>query len=205
MSTLSPLHSLQLNTTKICFHFLQLPQKLDEFDPSTGGVPLNIALVEQQESIAKQLVTNGCDVNVPDSEGSCLLHKAIERGDEFASTFLIKNGANVNAVTTTEQISPLHLAASYKYVFRLLCKESASLLKASDLFKQSNHCFLERGQRCTRKRPTPRTEPQRKEWRELLNCYSLLLPTKIHKTSMDGKKASPQPIPGRNSSLSLQL
>lgn len=53
---------------------------------------------------------------MPDSEGSCLLHKAIERGDEFASTFLIKNGAKVNAVTTTEQISPLHLAASYKYV-----------------------------------------------------------------------------------------
>jgi ankyrin repeat protein len=53
---------------------------------------------------------------VPDSEGSCLLHKAIERGDEFASTFLIKNDAKVNAVTTTEQISPLHLAASYKYV-----------------------------------------------------------------------------------------
>ena len=78
---------------------------------------MNIALLEQQESIAKQLVTNGCDVDVPDSEGSCLLHKAIERGDEFAATFLIKNSAKVNAVTTTEQISPLHLAASYKYAF----------------------------------------------------------------------------------------
>ena len=101
--------------------FPKLPKKLDEFDPSTGGVPLNIALLEQQESIAKQLVTNGCDVDVPDSGGSCLLHKAIERGDEFASTFLIKNGAKVNAVTTTEQISPLHLAASYKYVVVAFC------------------------------------------------------------------------------------
>lgn len=81
-----------------------------------GGVPLDIALVEQQEGIAKQLIANGCDIDVPDSEGSCLLHKAIERGDEFASTFLIKNCAKVNAVTITEQISPLHLAASYKYV-----------------------------------------------------------------------------------------
>ncbi|XP_028400515.1 rabankyrin-5-like isoform X2 [Dendronephthya gigantea] len=114
-----PLHlAIKHHREDVVFLFLiefnsQLPKKLDEFDPSMGGVPLDIALVEQQESIAKQLIMNGCDVDVPDSEGSCLLHKAIERGDEFASTFLIKNGAKVNAVTT-EQISPLHLAASYK-------------------------------------------------------------------------------------------
>lgn len=98
------------------YHVVQLSTKLNEFDPATGGVPLHIALVEQQESIAKQLVTNGCDVNVPDADGHCLLHKAIQRGDEFAATFLIKNNAKVNAVTVTDQVTPLHLAASYKYV-----------------------------------------------------------------------------------------
>ena len=95
---------------------VQLSTKLNEFDPLTGGVPIHIALVEQQESIAKQLVTNGCDVNVPDSDGHCLLHKAIQRGDEFAATFLIKNEAKINAVTVTDEVTPLHLAASYKYV-----------------------------------------------------------------------------------------
>ncbi|XP_046839530.1 rabankyrin-5-like isoform X2 [Xenia sp. Carnegie-2017] len=115
-----PLHlAVKHHREDVVFLFLiefnsKLPQILDEFDPSIGGVPLDIALQEQQESIARQLVSNGCDVNVPDTAGYCLLHKAIKRGDEFASTFLIKNGANVNAVTMSDKIAPLHLAASYK-------------------------------------------------------------------------------------------
>lgn len=94
--------------------FFQIAQKVNEIDPATGKLPLQIALTERLESIAKTLVGNGCDVNKPDLDGDCLLHKAIIGGDEFAATFLIKNGANVNAANHTQHVTPLHLAASYK-------------------------------------------------------------------------------------------
>lgn len=77
-------------------------------------MPLHIALTEQQESIARTLVGHGCDVNMPDIDGGCLIHKAIMQGDEFSTTFLIKNGARVSAATHSEHVTPLHLAASYK-------------------------------------------------------------------------------------------
>lgn len=84
-------------------------------DPSCGQVPLHIALTEQQESIARTLVGHGCDVDMPDiADGQCLLHKAIMQGDEFSATFLIKNGANGNAATHSEYVTPLHLTASFR-------------------------------------------------------------------------------------------
>ena len=95
------------------FHF-QLPGKLNELEPSSGQVPLHISLTEKQESIAKTLVGHGCDVNMADFDGKCLLHKAITQGDEFSTTFLIKNGARSSAATHSEHVAPLHLAASYK-------------------------------------------------------------------------------------------
>ena len=88
-------------------------------DPSSGHVPLHIALTEQQESIARTLVDHGCDVNMPNiADGQCLLHKAIMQGDEFSARFLIKNGANSNAATHNEHVTPLHLAASYRCIVK---------------------------------------------------------------------------------------
>uniref|UniRef100_A0A6P8I0Z8 Rabankyrin-5-like n=1 Tax=Actinia tenebrosa TaxID=6105 RepID=A0A6P8I0Z8_ACTTE len=116
-----PLHlAIRHHREDVLFLFLiefnsQLAQKVNEIDPTTGELPLQIALAEKLESIAKTLVGNGCDVNKPDMEGDCLLHKAIMNGDEFAATFLIKNGANVNAANHTQHITPLHLAASYRH------------------------------------------------------------------------------------------
>ena len=95
---------------------IQLPGKLNELEPSTGQVPLFIALVEQQESIARTLVGHGCDVIMADIDGQTLLHKAIKDGDEFAASFLIRNGARVSAATHSEHETPLHLAASYRLV-----------------------------------------------------------------------------------------
>ena len=97
-----------------CFFNSQLPGKLNELEPSSGQVPLHIALAEKQESIARTLVGHGCDVNMADYDGKCLLHKAITQGDEFSATFLIKNGARGSAATHSEHVTPLHLAASYK-------------------------------------------------------------------------------------------
>ena len=57
---------------------------------------------------------HGCDVNTPDTQGRTSLHKAIMKGDEYAASFLIDNGANLRAVTQDTQETPLHLTATYK-------------------------------------------------------------------------------------------
>lgn len=104
-----------MGSNHTCFHvFFQLPGKLNELEPSSGQVPLLIALTEQQDSIARTLVGHNCDVNMADLDGQCLLHKAISHGDEFAATFLIQNGARVSAATHSEHETPIHLAASYR-------------------------------------------------------------------------------------------
>lgn len=93
---------------------LRLPGKLDEVEPQTGLLPLEIALNERQESIAETLVQHKCDINAPDSDGRTLLHKSIEVGDDYAAMFLIKHGADVKAVTSKQNETPLHLAAKYQ-------------------------------------------------------------------------------------------
>ena len=105
----------ELGSERANLEHSQLPDKLNEVEPSSGQVPLLIALREEQESIARTLVGHNCDANMADVDGQCLLHKAIRRGDEFAATFLIQNGARVSAATHSEHETPLHLAASYRW------------------------------------------------------------------------------------------
>lgn len=93
---------------------LQLPAKLNEIEPETGLTPLQIALNERQESIANTLVQHNCDINSPDENGKTLLHKAIEDGDSYAAIFLIKQGADVKAVTNERNETTLHMVASYR-------------------------------------------------------------------------------------------
>ncbi|XP_047142037.1 rabankyrin-5 isoform X3 [Hydra vulgaris] len=96
-------------------HNLQIPAKLNEIEPHSGLLPLQIALKERQESIAKTLVLHNCDVNMANNNGETLLHQFIREGDTYASIFLIENGADVKASTKHLGETPLHLAASYKY------------------------------------------------------------------------------------------
>ena len=85
---------------------------------TTNQLPLEIALKEKQESIARTLVNHGCNINSPDHDGFTLLHRAVEHGDEFGAIFLIEHGANVKSVTIAERDTPLHLSAKYKLVSR---------------------------------------------------------------------------------------
>ena len=94
----------------------QLPGKLNELEPQTNLSPLEIALNERQESIAKTLVHHSCDVNAPDKDGRTLLHRFMEVGDDYAARFLIEHGADVKAVTYDKNETVLHQVASYKYV-----------------------------------------------------------------------------------------
>ncbi|XP_052050351.1 rabankyrin-5 isoform X1 [Apodemus sylvaticus] len=113
-----PLHkAIKVEREDVVFLYLiemdsQLPGKLNEMDHN-GDLALDLALSRRLESIATTLVSHKADVDMVDKNGWSLLHKGIQRGDLFASTFLIKNGALVNAATVGAQETPLHLVALY--------------------------------------------------------------------------------------------
>nr|BAA24980.2 Ankhzn [Mus musculus]BAC67388.1 ankyrin repeat hooked to a zinc finger motif short form [Mus musculus] len=113
-----PLHkAIKVEREDVVFLYLiemdsQLPGKLNETDHN-GDLALDLALSRRLESIATTLVSHKADVDMVDKNGWSLLHKGIQRGDLFASTFLIKNGALVNAATAGAQETPLHLVALY--------------------------------------------------------------------------------------------
>ena len=73
-----------------------------------------MALLNRHEGIANTLVSHKCDLNLTDSNGNTLLHLAILRGDAFAASFLIKNGASTILSRSSTQETPLHLVALYK-------------------------------------------------------------------------------------------
>ncbi|CAI5794975.1 rabankyrin-5 isoform X1 [Podarcis lilfordi] len=113
-----PLHkAIKVEREDVVFLYLiemdsQLPGKLNEVDHN-GDLALDLALSRRLESIATTLVNHKADVDMVDKKGWSLLHKAIQRGDKFAASFLVKNGARVNAATLGDQETPLHLVASY--------------------------------------------------------------------------------------------
>uniref|UniRef100_A0A672L1J6 Zinc finger ZZ-type and EF-hand domain containing 1 n=1 Tax=Sinocyclocheilus grahami TaxID=75366 RepID=A0A672L1J6_SINGR len=113
-----PLHkAIKVEREDVVFLYLiemdaQLPGKLNELD-NNGDLALDLALSKKLESIATTLVNNKADVDMVDQSGWSLLHKAIQRGDEFASTFLIRHSAQVNAATVGSVETPLHLVCSF--------------------------------------------------------------------------------------------
>ncbi|XP_049638108.1 rabankyrin-5 [Suncus etruscus] len=113
-----PLHkAIKVEREDVVFLYLiemdsQLPEKLNEVDHN-GDLALDLALSRRLESIASTLVSHKADVDMVDKNGWSLLHKGIQRGDLFTATFLIKNGALVNAATLGAQETPLHLVALY--------------------------------------------------------------------------------------------
>nr|XP_020019082.1 rabankyrin-5 isoform X3 [Castor canadensis] len=132
-----PLHkAIKVEREDVVFLYLiemdsQLPGKLNEVDHN-GDLALDLALSRQLESIATTLVSHKADVDMVDKNGWSLLHKGIQRGDLFASTFLIKNGALVNAATLGAQETPLHLVALYsskKHSADVMC-EMAQIAEA---------------------------------------------------------------------------
>ncbi|XP_077403637.1 rabankyrin-5 [Vanacampus margaritifer] len=113
-----PLHkAIKVEREDVVFLYLiemdaLLPGKLNELD-NNGDLALDLALSRKLESIATTLVNNKADVDMVDQSGWSLLHKAIQRGDEFASVFLIRHSAQVNAATVGAVETPLHLVCSF--------------------------------------------------------------------------------------------
>lgn len=69
------------------------------------------------------------NVNAIDAKGKTLLHRALERKDEFSAIYLIENNASVDVTTTQNQETPLHLLCSQSHYdgIELIAK---ALLKA---------------------------------------------------------------------------
>ncbi|CAH0394295.1 unnamed protein product [Bemisia tabaci] len=112
-----PLHSaVRLHREDVVFLYLvensaQLSTKLNQFD-NHGDLPLDIAIKDRQTSIAATLLEHKADPDAKDSKGWTLLHRAVERGDSYAATFLLENGASVAIATPDLGNTALHLIAS---------------------------------------------------------------------------------------------
>ena len=68
--------------------WFQLVTNLNEVDDH-GVLPLDIALKTRQEDLAKTLVEHDVNIDQTDTNGSSLLHLAIDRGDDYSAMFLI--------------------------------------------------------------------------------------------------------------------
>ncbi|KAF5119755.1 Ankyrin-3 [Metarhizium anisopliae] len=70
---------------------------IDELDPVGGATALTLAAWFNEEKIAKLLLENGAAVDAMDSDGRTALHVAVEGGYCDLVSFLLQNGANVEA------------------------------------------------------------------------------------------------------------
>ncbi|KAH1019084.1 hypothetical protein HUJ05_006745, partial [Dendroctonus ponderosae] len=76
-----------------------------------GELPLDLALRGKNDNIASTLIQHNADVNIRDSDGESLLHRAIKRRDNFAALFLLENNCDATLTTRIENDSALHLVA----------------------------------------------------------------------------------------------
>ena len=68
---------------------LQLSVKLNEEDDH-GILPLDLALKSKQEDLARNLVEHNVNIDQVDSNGSSLLHLAIDRGESSVDNFHLR-------------------------------------------------------------------------------------------------------------------
>ena len=127
-----------------CFSF-QLSIKLNEEDDH-GILPLDLALKSKQEDLARNLVEHNVNIDQVDSNGSSLLHLAIDRGesnfrlksmgllrgylqfthyvivltdDTFSAMFLLDHGCQINGKRSFDNNTPLHLTAQHSSCVRV--------------------------------------------------------------------------------------
>lgn len=66
---------------------------------TNGELPLDLALRARNGSIAATLLQNNADINIRDSRGETLLHRAIKHQDAFSALFLLDNNCDVTLTT----------------------------------------------------------------------------------------------------------
>lgn len=77
---------------------LQLSDIVNVWGPNED-LPLDLALRGHNESLATTLVQHNADINIRDSNGETLLHRAIKKEDSFAALFLLENNCDVTLTT----------------------------------------------------------------------------------------------------------
>jgi ankyrin repeat protein len=80
------------------------------------------------DKIARLLLEGQANMNTTNEEGYTLLHLAIMNGDEKGAIYLLKNAADINMRTPTNQ-TPLELAIRHKLpqVVRMICQKDYDL------------------------------------------------------------------------------
>ena len=103
-----------------------------------GVTPLMAAVENQFLDAVTFLIDQGADVNLQDSSGLTVLHYATEVSIDPSSCLIVKQlinrGANINAVTNDEKLTPLMLACKNKNVSVVNCllQNGANVALTSD-------------------------------------------------------------------------
>jgi len=108
--------SLIAATVVLLIAFLTVPTALVltvQAGTGTAVPPLHRAAALGDVSAAKDLISNGVDVNSKDEYGQTPLHLAVRYGNENIANLLISKGANVHARDRYGNM-PLHYAAQYE-------------------------------------------------------------------------------------------
>nr|XP_023017767.1 rabankyrin-5 [Leptinotarsa decemlineata] len=111
-----PLHSaVRLQREDVVFLCLvenssRLSDIVNLWSPN-GELPLDLALRCRNESIGATLVQHNADLNIRDSKGDTLLHRAIKHEDSFSALFLLEQNCDATLSTRNENDSALHLIA----------------------------------------------------------------------------------------------
>uniref|UniRef100_A0A1B6J7T6 Uncharacterized protein n=2 Tax=Homalodisca TaxID=139475 RepID=A0A1B6J7T6_9HEMI len=88
-------------------------QTLDELDFERG---IWTAVLDNDESRVRALLSKGTCVDTRDNAGYTALHYAVRKGNINMCKLLLSAGASVNAVTKAGQATPLHRAAMAGHV-----------------------------------------------------------------------------------------
>ena len=100
--------------TELCTIYVEMGADLDERDEASGLPPLAMALNNQHWTTAAMLIERGASLGCdhgPDAEKTNFLHHASACGRNDIVEFLLRHGADPNAMTITSE-TPLHLAAT---------------------------------------------------------------------------------------------
>lgn len=128
-----PLHTaIRIRREDVVFLFLiefnsNLSAKVNEFDKQ-DDLPLDLALRSGQETVANNLLKHEANVNIQDSKGRTLLHRAVERHEKQSVAFLLTNGSTVDIPNAVSGETPLHLLCSQKASYNERLDEIARLL-----------------------------------------------------------------------------
>lgn len=92
-----------------------------------GATPLLISIALGKSDMARVLINNGSDVNIPDNEGLTPLHIACQEGDIELVSLLIEKGADIRSKTAKGNYPiMLAIANDYKELSRILFEKHFS-------------------------------------------------------------------------------